>query len=156
MSDTTEIEKVISDLDIIYFNNEWLYVGDVTNRIFVTYSDHYRGNSGMSITANSLHHAHTSYEDRGYIEGVSMDLKVYLYIRGLSNESSSHLYHWLSVPSFLNTKHKKKYEDKCLLLKEEALKKGKEIMTQRRDRINDILAKKTPFLKIGHLENHVL
>ena len=51
---TNEVEKHIeafATIEMVKFTNETPYTGDFKNKIFLTYSDHYRANLGSQKTA---------------------------------------------------------------------------------------------------------
>lgn len=69
--------QMFSEITFEKFSNKSPYKGEVENKFFFTYSDHYSGNTGAFMYAGSLHHPHTKPDDRGYIKGVATDLKGY-------------------------------------------------------------------------------
>jgi hypothetical protein len=63
------------------FTTERPFQGILKNMVLFTYSDHYRGNSGICMSVGKLHWPHKEYEDRGYIKGVATDLEGYLLLK---------------------------------------------------------------------------
>jgi len=79
-----EVEKHIekfATIEMVKFTNETPYTGDFKNKIFLTYSDHYRANLGTYMSVGQLNHPHTVMDDRGYIKGIATDLDGYLKLR---------------------------------------------------------------------------
>ena len=63
------------------FTTERPYQGILKNMVLFTYSDHYRGNSGVDMSVGKLHHPNYNCDDRGYIKGVVTDLEGYLLLK---------------------------------------------------------------------------
>lgn len=78
-NDATTIDGILLEV----FGNESPYVGEVKNKVFFTYSDHYHANSGTWMSVGSLHKPHMNMDDRGYIKGVATDLDGYVKLRSL-------------------------------------------------------------------------
>ena len=78
---TKQMESFLTQISGIYlesFTNEKPYKGILKNMVVFTYSDHYKGNSGLYMQVGKLHQPYINYEDRGYIKGVITDLEGYL------------------------------------------------------------------------------
>lgn len=104
------------------FTNEMPFEGALENKVFFTYSNHYRGNSGTWMSVNELNPPHLNYEDRGYIKGVVTDLTGYLIIRSAKSivhnfRETTHLY----FPYFRKSKHSEDYKLLCKTLEADIL-----------------------------------
>lgn len=102
------------NIELIAFSNTEPYAGELKNKIFLTYSDHYRANSGTWMSVGELSHPHANFEDRGYIKGVCTDLEGYMTLRRAKNlghnlETISHIY----FPSFRKSANKDRYINEC-------------------------------------------
>jgi hypothetical protein len=73
--------ETFATIEMVKFTNETPYTGDFKNKIFFTYSDHYRGNLGTWMNVGQLNNQHKSMDDRGYIKGIATDLDGYLKLR---------------------------------------------------------------------------
>jgi hypothetical protein len=106
--------KKINEIEFIVFDNDNPYYGDVKNKIFFTYSNHYWANSPLDMTVSCLHHPHLSYEDRGYIKGVAVDLDGYIKLR-LAGQIISNYSNIMRVsfPRFKKSKHSYDYASEC-------------------------------------------
>jgi hypothetical protein len=83
---------------------------DVSNTIFLTYSDHYRGNSGTHMTIGYLGQPHTNMDDRGYIRGVAVDLSNFLKFKHMNVSSYSYLIANIRTPKFNKSKNSDSYK----------------------------------------------
>jgi hypothetical protein len=95
------------------FDNETPYLGTMDNKIFFTYSNHYRGNSATWMSVNSLHHPHVNYEDRGYIKGVVTDLMGYCLLSSVKRIThNTGIVLSIYFPKFKTSKHSEEYRAK--------------------------------------------
>mgnify|MGYP000850237109 CR=1 FL=1 len=105
--------ETFETIEFIKFNYKEPYTGDLKNKIFLTYSNHYRFNSGTSMSIGSLKHPHFFMGDRGYIKGVAIDLESYLKLR-----SAKMINHTLDIarlyqPKFRKSKNSEIYTNTC-------------------------------------------
>ncbi len=109
-NDLANFEKI----DFTVFSNEKPYQGEFKNKIFFTYNNHYRANSGVWMAVGKLNHPHMSYEDRGYIKGVATDLDGYMKLRW-ANALSHNLdcTYGIYYPRFQKSLNQKKYQNQC-------------------------------------------
>ena len=106
--------EIFNTIDLIVFTNEAPYTGEIKNKIFFTYCNHYRHNSGIWMSVNELTHPHRNYEDRGYLKGVATDLNGYIELR-----DANRLNHNMAVsasvwfPRFTHSKNHDEYVKIC-------------------------------------------
>lgn len=81
------------------------------NKVFLTYSDHYRANSGTCMSVGHLNHPHINMDDRGYIKGVATDLDGYLALR--SAKMLNHNFDCVAPIYFPKSKNSEQYTDTC-------------------------------------------
>jgi hypothetical protein len=106
--DNTLSEFIQQDYSV--FNCLYPYIGETRNRFFITYSDHYKANSGMRISFEGLHHPYRNTEDRGYLKGISIDARTYFLLRRLKNYKHEFpAYARLFTPRINKSKHAKLY-----------------------------------------------
>lgn len=106
--------EVFGTIELIKFNNETPYNGEVKNKIFLTHSDHYRANLGAWMSVGYLNHPHTNMDDRGYIKGVATDLDGYLKLR--SAKMLNHNFDCVApiyFPKFRKSKNREQYIATC-------------------------------------------
>lgn len=114
---TNEVAKHIetfATIELTVFTNENPYSGEFKNRIFLTYSDHYRANLGTWMSVGHLKHPHTNIDDRGYIKGVATDLDGYLKLR--SAKMLNHNFDCVApiyFPKFRKSKNSEAYRNTC-------------------------------------------
>lgn len=115
-----QMESFLTQISGIYlesFTNEKPFKGILKNMVVFTYSDHYRGNSGLWMEVGKLHQPHENYEDRGYIKGVITDLEGYLLLNLIKNtflvqESDYVNCFWATKPRFKMCKNYEYYKAK--------------------------------------------
>lgn len=101
-------------IDLATFSNEQPYNGEVKNKIFFTYNNHYRGNSGTWMSVGELTRPHLNYEDRGYIKGVMTDLDGYMKLQSASRLSHNFdCVYGIYYPRFRASKHSQEYKGQC-------------------------------------------
>lgn len=136
------------------FNNENVYEGELKNKIFFTYHDHYRGNSSTSMQVGELMHPHSNMDDRGYIKGVATDLDGYLKIR-----SANYLSHNLDVvwhlysPHFQKSKHKEEYVAKINQLVKTAMDELNDYVAAQKLTLSNALKEMTGCSLLFYLRN---
>ena len=114
---TNDVEKHIeafATIEMVKFTNEMPYTGDFKNKIFLTYSDHYRANLGTYMSVGQLNHPHTVMDDRGYIKGIATDLDGYLKLRAA--KMLSHNFDCVApiyFPKFRKSKNSEAYIATC-------------------------------------------
>ena len=114
---TNDVEKHIekfATIEMVKFTNEKPYTGDLENKIFLTYCDHYRDNLGTYMSVGQLNHPHTSMYDRGYIKGIATDLDGYLKLRAA--KMLVHNFDCVALsylPTFRKSKHSEAYVATC-------------------------------------------
>lgn len=114
VKETEEHLITFRSLSFEVFSYDKPYKGELKNKIFLTYCDHYHANSGLYMQIGQLIHPHNNMEDRGYIKGVSTDLEGYLKLRLAKNlnhnlVTTANIYH----PHFRKSKHKEQYMAEC-------------------------------------------
>jgi hypothetical protein len=136
--------EIFGTIELIIFDNEAPYVGELKNKIFLTYSDHYRANLGTWMSVGHLNHPHVNMDDRGYIKGVATDLDGYLKLR-----SAKMLNHNLDCvapiyfPKFRNSKNKERYVATCNDAIKLALVELKEFILEQQKVLNEKLKEMT-------------
>lgn len=108
-------EKIseLSTIDFKIFTNDSpldVTTVDLPNTIFLTYSDHYRGNSGTHMSIGYLGQPHTNMADRGYIKGVAVDLSNFLKFKHMNVSDFSHFIANIRKPKFNKSKHSDEYK----------------------------------------------
>lgn len=108
-ADFESAKDTLKEIEFDYFTNESPYLGDVKNKIFLTYSNHYSANSGVDMSINRLNHAHADYEDRGYLKGVAVDLYNFMKLKGLFSDIFYYDSLYIKRPKFRKSKHSDNY-----------------------------------------------
>lgn len=124
---TQEKLDLLNQLSFEAFTHENPYNGELKNKIFFTYSNHYRGNSGVWMEAQKLNHPHSRYEDRGYIKGVAVDLNGYLTLKSVFSDIALYNALCLHTPAIRKSKHAQSYELEILKIKDNFFTKEKEL-----------------------------
>jgi hypothetical protein len=108
--------KLIDTINFKTFSSENPYSGDVKNKIFFTYSDHYRGNSPTEQWVNRFAlHPHIAPDDRGYIKGVCTDLDGFMKINNALSITHNFNIIWdLYFPKFRKSKFSENYKYQCM------------------------------------------
>jgi hypothetical protein len=136
--------EVFETIELLKFNNETPYDGELKNKIFLTYSDHYRANLGTWMSVGQLNEPHINMDDRGYIKGVATDLDGYLKLR-----SANMLNHNLDCvapiyfPKFRNSKNKEQYIVTCNDAVKLAINELKEFILEQQKVLNEKLKEMT-------------
>jgi hypothetical protein len=110
-------------IDFIIFDETNRYNGILKNKIFFTYCDHYRANSGTNMQIGELVHPNSLNEDRGYLKGVATDLDGYIKLRSANN-----LNHNIQViasiyfPKFKKSLNSENYKLQCNDIVDNAIK----------------------------------
>lgn len=138
-NDAIAIESILLEP----FTNENPFQGPTKNKIFFTYSNHYRGNSGTWMSVSSLNHPHTNYEDRGYIKGVATDLDGYMSLKSLLTACEYYNPLYLHEPKFRASKHRDHYSNMVNEIKSNFAAKKKELEEKRVASASEILKQKT-------------
>jgi hypothetical protein len=141
-------------IDFTIFSNESPFQGEVKNKIFFIYHDHYHANSGTWMQVNELMHSHQNMEDRGYIKGVATDLDGYLKLRAAKNlnhnlDSIARIY----LPRFRNSKHKSKYVEICVELIKSRSNELNEFVEIQKKILNEKLSKMTNCSLLYYIQN---
>lgn len=98
------------------------YTGGVQNKIFLSYSDHYKANSGEYMSVGTLHHPHINYDDRGYIKGIALDLHNFCLLRSaIQNRIPRSHYDWIKTPKFRKSKNSEVFKQQAQEVKESFL-----------------------------------
>lgn len=106
--------KMFTTIELTKFNNETPYDGELKNKIFLTYSDHYRANLGTWMSVGHLSHPHMNMDDRGYIKGVATDLDGFMKLR--SAKMLNHNFDCVApiyFPKFRKSKNREQYIATC-------------------------------------------
>jgi hypothetical protein len=135
-------ERIASFNEIYFetFTNENPYRGELKNKIFFTYYNHYRANSGTWMEVGELTHPHLSYEDRGYIKGVATDLDGYMKLK-----HASYLTHNFDVifdlyyPHFRKSTHKEEYKSECDSIVSRAMNELNQLVEDQKKVLNNRL-----------------
>lgn len=144
---TNEVANHIEEfktIDMVKFTNEHPYNGDFKNKIFLIYHDHYRYNSGVSMSIGTLTHPHIFMEDRGYIKGVATNLDGYLKLR--SAKRLNHNFNNVArifLPKFKKSKHSEAYRAECDNIVKGGLEELNLFVLEQQKVLNDILYKMT-------------
>ena len=142
----SSIEKdalVIESINFELFTCDFPYQGELKNKIFFTYSDHYSANSGTWMNVSKLHHPHTNWEDRGYIKGVATDLDGYMAIKGLFMENLCYDCLSLHCPSFRKSAHSAEYWAQIATITNNFNHSVKLLEEKRQQAASDLLKSKT-------------
>ena len=131
-------------IEFTKFNNKKPYDGELKNKIFFTYSDHYRANSGTRMSVGHLNRPHTYMEDRGYIKGVATDLDGFIKLRSAKKlihefEYVAHLY----FPKFRKSKNSEQYIDTCNEIIKDGLAEMNEFILEQQKVMNQKLKEMT-------------
>lgn len=113
-NDASKHIEAFTTIEMVKFTNETPYTGDFKNKIFLTYSDHYRANLGTCMSVGQLNQPHTSTDDRGYIKGIATDLDGYLKLR--SAKMLNHNFDCVApiyFPRFIKSKNSEAYSLTC-------------------------------------------
>jgi hypothetical protein len=132
----------LDTVDFIVFDNKNPYEASTKNLIFFTYSNSYKYNSPIWMQVGELIHPHSSFEDRGYIKGVAVDLYGYSIlweILQLNHSLNLNLY----LPKLKNTIHKEKYQQQILTRKKEVEDMLEKEVENIKNKFNRILREKT-------------
>lgn len=111
---TDKHTEEFENIEFNKFDNENTYSGELKNKIFFTYSNHYRGNLGTWMSVGELKGPHVNMDDRGYVKGVATDLDGYVKLRS-ANMLSHNLGTICNIyfPKFRNSKNKDKHVHEC-------------------------------------------
>lgn len=139
INDATAIESILLEV----FTNENPFFGETKNKVFFTYSNHYRGNSGVWMSIGSVNHPHVNYEDRGYIKGVATDLEGYIKLRSLITVCEYYNPLYLYAPKFRASKNKESYVKLVNEITLDFAAKLKVMAENRVEKANEILKAKT-------------
>jgi hypothetical protein len=126
------------------FTNTTPYNGETKNRIFLTYSDHYKGNLPTWMSVGNLKHPHTNMGDRGYIKGVVTDLDGYIKLRSASFlnhncEAIASIY----LPRFRRSKYSNEYRATCAAIIKAAKDELDEFVSLQKATMNEALKELT-------------
>lgn len=136
--------KSFDAIELTSFTNENPFVGDFKNKIFFTYNNHYRANSGIRMSIGHLTHPYTSYEDRGYIKGVVTDLEGYLKLRSAQNLSHNFdAVSFFSKPKFRKSKHGVEYSEYCDKLYRSCISELNQLCSDYVKKMSEVLREKT-------------
>jgi hypothetical protein len=136
ISDVAKHLEIFETIELLKFNNEKPYDGELKNKIFLTYSDHYRANLGTWMSVGQLNEPH--------IKGVATDLDGYLKLR-----SAKMLNHNLDCvapiyfPKFRNSKNKEQYIETCNDAVKLAINELKEFILEQQKVLNRKLKEMT-------------
>lgn len=147
--DAAKIDTILLEI----FTNENTYQGEEKNKIFFTYSNHYRGNSGTWMSVGELNHPHNNYEDRGYIKGVATDLDGYVKLKSLLTVCENYNPIYLYEPKFRASKNKDGYVKLVDDIKAEFAAKLKTLAENRVKKANEILKAKTDLSLKYYIKN---
>jgi hypothetical protein len=149
-NDAVVIEGILLEV----FTNENPFLGETKNKIFFTYSNHYRGNSGMQVSIGSLHHPHVNgRNDLGYIKGVATDLDGYVKLRPLFTLPDRYNTLYLYAPKFRASKNKETYVNQVEDIIKDFEAKLKSLDESRVEKANEILKAKTGLSLIDYIKN---
>ena len=146
--------NAIENINFATFSYDKPYDGEIINKIFFTYSDHYRGNSGTWMSVCQLHNPHINWEDRGYIKGVVTDLDGYLKLRHV-NSINHNFYNTSGIyfPKFRKSIHKERHIAKCSDLVANIIYELDQIVKEKKDLLNKILHERTACSLLYYLRN---
>ena len=153
----TDVENYLSSFNEISFetfSSENPYVGMLKNKIFFTYSDHYRANSGTWMEVGKLSHPHLSYEDRGYIKGAATDLDGYMKLKsanGLNHnfDCVCRIYY----PRFHKSANSDQYKAECDAIAARATKELNQCIEEQKKMMNNKLKELTGCSLLHYLRN---
>lgn len=151
---TQENIEALKNILLIPFSNENPFTGDTKNLIFFTYSNHYRGNSGVYQSVCSLHNPHENYEDRGYIKGVATDLNGYLalkYAKMMNHNIETVLP--LYLPKFTKSKNSYLYSIEVTQLIVQAIEEMDQYRNQKIEEINQYLKSVSGCSLLHYIQN---
>jgi hypothetical protein len=148
-NDAVVIEGILLEV----FTNENPFLGETKNKVFFTYSNHYRGNSGTGMSIGRLNHPHVNYEDRGYIKGVATDLDGYVKLRSLFSFCERYNPLYLYAPNFRASKNKETYVKQVKDIIEDFAAKLKSLEESRIKKANEILKAKTDLSLKYYIKN---
>ncbi len=144
---TNEVAKyleVFKTIELIKFSNETPYDGELKNKIFLTYSDHYRANLGTWMSVGYLNHPHINMDDRGYIKGVATDLDGFMKLR--SAKMLSHNFDCVApiyFPKFRKSKNSEQYIANCNAMVKSGMTELNEFILEQQKVLNQKLNEMT-------------
>jgi len=142
-----EDKDIIENLEFQSFSNNNVWKGETKNKIFFTYSDHYRGNCGYWMSIEELNNPHVNMDDRGYIVGVAVDLNNY---RKLSNLLIfPEPIFFCNIPYFRQSKYAENHKLLCKTIYNTAISNLKTVIDNIKNEIDTEIQKKIGFRMIG-------
>lgn len=154
---TNEVAKhleVFGTIELTKFTNEMPYNGELKNKIFFTYNDHYRANSGTWMSVGTLNHPHINMDDRGYIEGVATDLDGFIKLR--SAKMLNHNFDCVAniyFPKFRKSKNSEQYIATCNAIVKDGLAELNEFILEQQKVFNQKLNEMTGFSLLHYLRD---
>lgn len=147
---TKENIEALKNILLIPFSNEKPFIEDTKNLIFFTYSNHYRGNSGVYQSVCSLHNPHENYEDRGYIKGTATDLNGYLALKDakMMNHNIE-----IVLPLYLPKFRVLSYQADVVYIMESAIKEMDQYRNQKIEEINQYLKSVSGCSLLHYIQN---
>lgn len=141
-------------IELVTFTNEQPYTGELKNKIFFTYCNHYRGNSGTWMSVGELTHPHNNYEDRGYIKGVVTDLDGYMKLQSASRLSHNlDCVYGIYYPKFRASKHSQEYKSQCDAIVSNAMNEVNLFVEEQKKVLNERLREMTGCSLLHYLRN---
>jgi hypothetical protein len=149
-----EYLKQFCFIELKVFNTKDPYKGELNNKIFFAYCDHYYANSGLNMQVGELVRPNSLIEDRGYLKGVATDLRGYLLLRS-ANSLNSNLCTTKSIyyPKFNQSKNSHIYYTKCDEIVNYALKEMDNFVLEAKNTMNTRLKDLTNMSLLYYVRN---
>ena len=137
--------ETLKNVSFETFSCERPYNGEIKNKVFFTYNDHYKDNLGTWMDVNEFYGLpHTEPEDRGYIKGVVTDLDGLCSLKK-ANSICYNIDVVLDIycPTFSKSKHSDSYNEECDSLKKQAIEALESYRAEKIGEINAYLKEAT-------------